>query len=156
MGRPKQLLEQGGTSFVERAVDALAARVERVILAGLGPVPEAICGMTMLDDVPNRKGPLAGLLAAMQFKPESAWLVAACDMPFITAEAVGWLVEQRSERNLAVLPSVTTQRVEPLLAVYEPRIRPLLEDRAAAGWWGLQHLRRVDRVLCPHLGQIHG
>ncbi len=151
MGSPKQMLFHRGVSLGERVVNALASHLDEVVFAGSGPMPEALLGVTRLDDVPTAKGPLAGILAAMQFRPERAWLVAACDMPKISADAVGWMLEQRRAETWAVLPRVAQQWVEPLLAIYEPRIRPLLVERAAAGWWGLQALRDFDRVVCPQV-----
>ncbi len=151
MGRPKQLLFHHGVSLGELAVNALAAHLDEVVLAGSGPVPEALLERTMLDDVQAAKGPLAGILAAMRFRPEHAWLVAACDMPYISAEAIAWLLEQRRAEAWAVLPRVASQLVEPLLAVYEPSILPVLEERAAAGWWGFQPLRDFDQVRGPEI-----
>jgi molybdopterin-guanine dinucleotide biosynthesis protein A len=151
MGKPKQLLLRHEVTLGDLAVNSLAAHLDEVVLAGSGPVPEALLERTMLDDVQAAKGPLAGILAAMRYRPERAWLVAACDMPSISAEAVAWLLEQRRAEAWAVLPRVASQLVEPLLAVYEPSILPLLEERAAAGWWGFQPLRAFDRVLCPEI-----
>jgi len=151
MGSPKQMIRHRGISLVETAVNALAGHLEEMVIAGSAPVPDAIRDMVMLEDIPDVKGPMAGILAAMQFQPNHAWLVAACDMPYISAEAVGWVLDQRSEDFLAVLPRVSPHRVEPLLAIYEPSIRPLLEKRAAAGWWGIRHLQDGDRIFCPEV-----
>ena len=151
MGSPKQMLVRQGMSLGERAAKALGAHLDSIVLAGSGPVPEAILDLTTLGDAPGVKGPLAGILAAMQYRPDRAWLVAACDMPHISAEAVGWLLEQRRAETWAVLPRSGPQMVEPLLAVYEPSIRPLLEERAANGWWGFQPLQKSDRVDCPEI-----
>ena len=145
------MIRHRGLSLAEKAVNALGAHLEQVVFAGSGPVPEAMRELAMLEDIPDVKGPMAGILAAMQFQPERAWLVAACDMPYISAEAVGWVLDQRSEDFLAVLPRVTPHRVEPLLAIYEPSVRPLLEERAAAGRWGIRHMQDLDRVSCPEV-----
>jgi len=40
-------------------------------------------------------------------------------------------------------------RVEPLFAVYEPKMREVLERRAAKGRFGMQGLAASDRVWCP-------
>ncbi len=151
MGRPKQMMLRHGVSLGEISVNVLAAHLDEVVLAGSGPVPDALLDRKLLDDEPAAKGPLAGILAAMRFRTDRAWLVAACDMPQISAEAVGWLLEQRRDGTWAVLPRGESTRVEPLLAVYEPGIRPLLEERAASGWWGFQPLSDLDEVVCPEI-----
>ncbi len=149
MGKPKQLLWHGGITLVERAVEAMRPHVEQVVLAGSGPVPDGLRDLRRLPDPPGVAGPLAGLLAAMRWAPESAWVVAACDMPRISGEAVRWLFEQRRPGTWAVLPRSRSGRIEALLAVYEPQSRPLLEAQAAAGRWGPRHLAENDRVVCP-------
>ena len=60
----------------------------------------------------------------------ASWLIAACDLPLVSAEAVGWLVAQRRADAWAVLPSLSPGTVEPLLALYEPEALALLEDLA--------------------------
>ena len=149
MGTPKQLLSQGGVSLAARAVEAMRPRVEEVVLAGLGPVPDELRDLHRLPDLPGVAGPIAGVLAAMRWAPGSAWVVAACDMPQISGEAVQWLIEQRRPGTWAVLPRSRSGKVEPLLAVYEPQSRPLLEAQVAAGRWAPRHLAENDRVVCP-------
>jgi molybdopterin-guanine dinucleotide biosynthesis protein A len=70
-------------------------------------------------------------------------------MPQISGEAIRWLLEQRQLGTWAVLPRSRSGRVEPLLAVYEPQSRLLLEAQAAAGRWGPRHLAENERVVCP-------
>jgi molybdopterin-guanine dinucleotide biosynthesis protein A len=149
MGRDKQAMGFGGATFTERAVAAMRQHVECVVLIGSGSVPTPLAEMLQLPDVPHVAGPMAGVLAAMRRDPAAAWMVAACDMPEISGDAILWLLSQRGEDVLAVMPRSREGRVEPLLAVYEPWARPLLEERAAAGRWGLRHLAGDPRVRCP-------
>jgi len=149
MSTPKQLLSHGGVTLAARAVEAMRPHVEQVVLAGSGPIPDGLRDLHRLPDPPGIAGPIAGLLAAMRWAPESAWVVAACDMPRISGEAVRWLLEQRRPGTWAVLPRSRSGKVEPLLAVYEPQSRPLLEAQVAAGRWAPRHLAENDRVVCP-------
>jgi len=149
MGRPKQLLVFEGVTLSERAVAAMKDHVDCVVLAGSGRVPEAIEDLLQLADPPGVAGPLAGVLAAMRWAPEKAWVVAACDMPRISEAAVRWLLDQRRPGTWSILPRSREGRLEALLAVYEPQARPLLEAQVALGRWGLKHLAEDDRVACP-------
>jgi len=149
MGRPKQNLRRAGATLVEVAVAAVGKSVDRVVLAGDGKVPKDLDGLERLADAPGVPGPLGGILAAMRWAPDSAWIVAACDIPRVRQEAVAWLVSERSPEFWAVLPQTVMGRVEPLLAVYEPRMREVLERRAADGRYGMQGLVESDRVWCP-------
>ena len=161
MGESKQLLRFRGVTLLERAAAALAPHVAGVVLLGDGPVPEGAAGLPRLADVALARGrtsaanarsptphagagPLAGMLAALRWKPEAAWVFAPCDLPRIDAAAVAWLVGERRPDRWAVVP-----RPEPggplhaLFALYEPAARRLLEDLAAGGG-------RAPRLVAGH------
>ena len=149
MGRPKQLVVHRGVTLSERAVEAIHDAVENIVLAGSGPVPGSLENLLRLPDSPGMVGPLAGLLSVMRWAPNETWVVAACDLPSVSSEAVAWLIAQRRPGVWAVMPRLRDGEVEPLLAVYEPQARPLLEAQAARGQWGPRHLAANDRVICP-------
>ena len=149
MGRPKQLVVHRGVTLSERAVEAVEGPVEKIVLAGSGPVPGPLESLPRLPDPPGLAGPLAGLLSVMRWAPDATWVVAACDMPKVSSEAVAWLIGQRRPGVWAVMPRLRTGRIEPLLALYEPQARPLLEAQATRGKWGPRHLAANDRVICP-------
>jgi len=149
MGRPKQLVVHRGVTLSERAVEAIHDAVENIVLAGSGPVPGSLKNLLRLPDSPGMVGPLAGLLSVMRWAPNETWVVAACDLPSVSSEAVAWLIAQRRPGVWAVMPRLRDGEVEPLLAVYEPQARPLLEAQAARGQWGPRHLAANDRVICP-------
>lgn len=128
MGRPKHLIELDGQSWAERVVRVLRARAQQVVLLGDGRVPAALGSLPVLPDVPGKTGPLAGMLAAMRWQPEAAWVFAACDQPLLSAAALDWLLQQRRPGVWAVLPRRRGGGVEPLLALYEPRAGRLLES----------------------------
>jgi len=149
MGRPKQLVVHRGVTLSERAVEAVEGPVEKIVLAGSGPVPGPLESLPRLPDPPGLAGPLAGLLSVMRWAPDATWVVAACDMPKVSSEAVAWLIGQRRPGVWAVMPRLRNGRIEPLLALYEPQARPLLEAQATRGKWGPRHLAANDRVICP-------
>lgn len=130
MGRPKQLIEIDGLTLAERAAAALAPFVSRVVLLGDGPVAPPLSHLERFADAPGVKGPLAGLLSALRSSPRSAFVIAACDLPALSADAVRWLVAQRRDGVCAVLPRQADGTAEPLLAVYEPEALELLEGLA--------------------------
>jgi molybdopterin-guanine dinucleotide biosynthesis protein A len=149
MGRPKQTLIRGGVTLAEIAVAAVQGSVHRVVLAGHGPVPESLGGLELLADIPGPSGPLGGILAAMRHSPEATWIVSACDMPRVRREAIEWLLSQRGPGVRAVLPRTAADRVEPLLAVYEPPMHDILQRRAEMGRFGFQKLAGLKGVSCP-------
>lgn len=155
MGRPKQLLRHRGVTLAERAVAAFAGTVEGVALLGAGEVPAALAALPRIDDAslgPGDEGaaagggPLAGMLAAMRWRPQAAWIFAPCDLTGIEPAAVAWLLGRRRPGRWAVLPRAAAGApVEPLFALYEPPARKLLEELAAE-----PPSRRAPRRLADH------
>ena len=145
MGRPKQLVEIGDCTMIERVVDALSGEVDEVVLLGGGQVPATLEGLSRVADADNCQGPMAGILGALRAVPHACWVVAPCDLPLLRRAAVRWLVDTRRPGAWAVLPSLEGF-VEPLLALYEPQARTLLEEAAAAGKHALHHLASNSRV----------
>jgi molybdopterin-guanine dinucleotide biosynthesis protein A len=149
MGRPKALVELGGVPLAARVAAAVAAVAPELFLLGAGEVPEALAGRPRLSDAPGVAGPLAGLLAALRAAPERAWLLVACDQALASSAACRWLARERAAERIAILPRLVPERIEPLLAIYEPAALGELERMAAAGELSLQPLARVAGVATP-------
>lgn len=145
MGRPKHLLPIHGKTWIEHIAGTLSRRLPQVVLLGAGSVPDPLNHLPRLPDVADKTGPLAGMLAAMRWSPDAAWLFAACDLPWLTADAVTWLLAQRRPGVWAILPRSPEQaHLEPLFALYEPRSRNLLETVDAPS-----QLEGREAVSCP-------
>lgn len=141
MGQPKHLLQtDDGRSWLERTVAIVSSAVDGVALSGAGHVPETLAHLNRLTDLPGIEGPLTGILSAMEWKPDVFWLLIACDMPFISSEAIAWLLEQRKEQRWGVVPKQKNGRLEPLFAGYEPPCRDIFKEMAASG------IRRISEV----------
>lgn len=68
-------------------------------------------------------GPLGGILSAMAQYPDTAWIVIACDLPFINADRVLDLIRERDPLKQATAYfNFERKQFEPLFAIYEPRI----------------------------------
>ena len=79
-------------------------------------------GLTALPDTFLNLGPLGGLLSAFQADPNAAWLVLACDLPFLTRATLGFLVSHRqAARAATALRSPWNDVPEPLVTIWEPR-----------------------------------
>lgn len=133
MGQPKHLLRQNGRTWLEQAVKKLAPKVEQVVISGSGQIPDALTLLPRVPDVSGLAGPLAGILAVMRWQPRVSWLVTACDQPDVQPESLHWLLDQRRPGMRAILPDLHgSGQLEPLLAWYDFRCRPLLENLAAS------------------------
>ena len=142
MGREKHLLTLAGTTWVERIAAVVQPFVERLLLLGNAVVPQTLGRLAVLPDVPAISGPLAGMLAAMRWQPEASWLFVACDLPLVSAGAIEWLLASRRPGVWATIPQLKDgQGLEPLLAHYDYRSRPLLE----------QGRRPIDIACCDRV-----
>ena len=95
------------------------------------------------------EGPIAGIVAAQQQHPDSAWLVLACDLPYLDAATLDELIAGRDPERLATaFRSVTDGLPEPLCAIYEPASRgPILDYIAAGGACPRKFLQSHDLRL---------
>ena len=79
-------------------------------------------GLTALPDTFLNLGPLGGVLSAFQADPNAAWLVLACDLPFLTRTTLEFLVAHRQPARAATaLRSPWNEFPEPLITIWEPR-----------------------------------
>ena len=117
----KALLEVGGRTLLERAVDVLRELRPDVALA-CGPEPRyEDLGLELALDPVDGAGPLAGLVAALELADRrgATWLaVLACDMPRADAALLRRLHARAAERDLDACLFETADGLEPLYAVY--------------------------------------
>ena len=80
-------------------------------------------------------GPLGGILSAFKKQPNAAWLVLACDMPFVNEATINYLVQHRNAAKFATsFKSPFDEFPEPLISIYEPRMYPKLLQMLAYGY----------------------
>ena len=149
MGRPKWAIEYHGEPQAHRTAHLLGDVCERVFLS-VRPGQDADgLGLPALPDRFPPWGPAAGILTAMEAHPEAAWLVAACDLPFLDGATLAALVAGRDRLRIATAyRSAHDGLPEPLCAVWEPRARQRLLGAASLG---IACPRRVLRESRPRL-----
>ena len=87
----------------------------------------------IVDRLPDA-GPIGGILAALHAHPQAAWLVLACDLPFLDAATLQQLIAARDPRRLATaFRSSHDGKPEPLCAIYEPASLAAIEAWVAFG-----------------------
>ena len=69
-------------------------------------------------------GPAAGILAALEARPDRAWLVVAIDLPLLDAATLAQLVARRDPAAIATAYISSSDGLpEPLCAIWEPASR---------------------------------
>ncbi len=152
MGTPKHLLRKNGRSWLARTVELLEQVSEPVVIVGSGAVPDEVSSFTRLVDVPDAKGPMSGVLAAMRWAPHASWLVVACDLPDLSAAALSWLLSTRGPGIWATLPRLAGScGFEPLLAHYDFRARAALQRQAIDGNFRSTDVALHPKVISPEI-----
>ena len=150
MHRDKATLLYGGKSQLDRAFDLARAHVDQVFVSvrasqaaeptrSLKPL---IVDMADLDEGEG-DGPIVGIRSAMAANIGVAWLVIACDLPFLSDAVLELLLRKRDPRAMVTaFRSVHDGLPEPLCAIWEPAAAALSAYRSEGGHCPRKFLRR--------------
>lgn len=111
-GGDKALLPLGGTTVLDCVIARLAPQVAMLALNANGdPARFSRFGLkVMADGVPGHPGPLAGILAAMDFAAERGFgevVTAAADTPFLPLDLVARFKEKTAESGAPIILAAT-------------------------------------------------
>lgn len=123
MGSDKALLSYDGKQTqLERSSEVLQTVCSKVFVSQRSeqafPIPNGT--EAIYDSVDAAKGPLCGILSAMQAHSQAHWLVLACDLPNLTQAALEKLIRefQAEAPRLTAYRSSHDGLPEPLCAIY--------------------------------------
>jgi molybdenum cofactor guanylyltransferase len=135
MGRDKATLAYGGRTQLAAAHALLTRHCERAYVSvRADQVNEpARAALPQIVDGAVGSGPIAGIAAAQAAHPDAAWLVVACDLPFVGDATLEYLVARRGPNSITAFASAHDGLPEPLCAIYEPGTRGALLDSIAQG-----------------------
>jgi molybdopterin-guanine dinucleotide biosynthesis protein A len=109
---------------VEHCYDLLSPHCEKVFVSNREEQAEdpAQRVFPQIHDTFLGLGPMGGILSALKAHPRAAWLVLACDLPYVDDDALKTLLAGRNPYKLATaFISENDGFPEPLCAVYEPK-----------------------------------
>jgi molybdopterin-guanine dinucleotide biosynthesis protein A len=135
MGQDKASLTLHGRPQLDWARELLARHCNEVfvsIRAGQHDDPVRR-GQRVIIDTHDGAGPIAGIAAAQAAHPDHAWLVLACDLPFVDDACIETLVRHRDGRPVVAFASTHDGLPEPLCAIYEPASRDGVLAAIASG-----------------------
>ena len=121
MGTDKSQLLIDRQTFTERISETLLKLTDSVILVGRQLDTSVL---PSVPDVYPQWGALGGLHAALTACKRDWAIVAACDLPFVTADLFSFLAALRLDHE-AVVPIQPDGRPQPLAALY--RVDPCLQ-----------------------------
>jgi len=146
-GGDKALRMVGGQTVLARLIERMMPQVTRLILnANEDPARFAEFNLPVVgDDLPDRPGPLAGVLAGLdwtaRFAPEVRWAVTVPgDAPFLPKDLVARLYAARGGATLACAAS--GGRVHPVVTLWPVALRHDLRRALVE-----EHLHKVGAYL---------
>lgn len=147
MGQDKAALTYHGKPQLLSAYELLASVCERSFVSvrpDQRDEPTRAALPQIVDTQPGI-GPIAGISAALEAHSHAAWLVLACDLPFLSRATLALLIAQRDTSRIATAyRSAHDQLPEPLCAIWEPASRAGVQAWIAAD-------KRCPRKLLIHL-----
>ncbi|MFN4153947.1 MAG: molybdenum cofactor guanylyltransferase MobA [Paracoccaceae bacterium] len=148
-GGDKGLLMLGGQSLLRHVIAGLSPQVQRIAINANGdPARFSGFGLPVLPDpVPGFPGPLAGVLAAMDWAASQgadAVVTVAADTPFFPADLVDRLLAARDGAGPSLAATGTAPDWHPTFGLWPTALRHRLRSDLLAGQrkvitWALQN-----------------
>nr|WP_314286754.1 molybdenum cofactor guanylyltransferase [uncultured Capnocytophaga sp.] len=114
MGQDKALLPFQGKPLLAHIAHILESAGYEVYIAGKKPIYDVFPYLQIADIYPD-KGPLGGVYSALTYLKEDI-LVCPCDMPFINAHLLSFLLSNADYSKINVL--TYAEKVYPTLGIY--------------------------------------
>jgi molybdenum cofactor guanylyltransferase len=134
MGTNKGELNYHGTSQKQHVYQMLAGICNDVFVS-VNEQDSNEGTLPVLQDRFTGIGPMGGILTALQSDLNAAWMVVACDLPFLTQSTLQFLLQHRNASKIAtafIEPNGTFP--EPLITIWEPKSYALLLQALSQGY----------------------
>ncbi len=146
-GGDKPMRSIGGKTILERVIARLKPQCDGLVLNANGdPARFAAFGLPVIaDDVADFPGPLAGILAALDWmaanRPEvKRVLSAAADCPFLPRDLVARLETARAAENAELAVAASDGQTHPVIGLWSVALRDELRHALVK-----EDIRKIDR-----------
>ncbi len=150
MGQDKAFLKVSGESVIERVLAVVRPLSDDCFISTNSPAKYEQFGLRLVSDIYPNKAALGGIYTVIQAARHLGVLVVACDMPFLQADLLNYLMELAPLADV-VVPVVNPPQPETLHAIYSKRCLPAIESRLFAnrlritGFFEAVSVRYVER-----------
>jgi molybdenum cofactor guanylyltransferase len=148
-GGDKPMRQIGGRTLLARVIARLEPQCNGLILNANGdPARFAGFGLPVVaDNLANFPGPLAGILAALDWaatnRPEVAWVLsAAADCPFLPRDLVARLHQARTEQNAELAVAASDGQSHHVIGLWSVSLRDELRHALV-----VENIRRVESFI---------
>lgn len=151
-GGQKALLELGGKPLIAHAIERLRPQVDALALnVNAETARYGAFGLPLVaDTVPDFAGPLAGVLAGMEWaaenRPDALYLLSApTDAPFLPHDMLARLMAALQAEDAAVAVARSGERHHPVAALWRLSLREDLRRALTE-----RDIRKIDRFTAEH------
>jgi molybdenum cofactor guanylyltransferase len=136
MQRDKATLRYHGRTQLEWAMSFIEPHVDKAFVSVRAdqqndPIRSQY---ELIADTREGLGPIGGIVAAQANHPDAAWLVVACDLPFLDESTLKVLISARDpQRSATAFRSSHDGLPEPLCAIWEPSSHAAIETYVDSG-----------------------
>jgi molybdopterin-guanine dinucleotide biosynthesis protein A len=162
-GGDKPMREIGGRTILDRVIARLEPQCDGLVLNANGnPTRFAAFGLPVIaDSVADYPGPLAGILAALDWtathRPDVTWILSAAgDCPFLPRDLVTRLHRARAEQDAQLAVASSGGQIHPVIGLWHVGLREdlrhalMVEDtRKITRWTARYKLATVDWPTRP-------
>jgi molybdopterin-guanine dinucleotide biosynthesis protein A len=156
-GTDKAFLRVGHRPIVERTLELFRGVFAEVVVVSNTPEKYAAYGIEVIADEFPHAGPLAGIHAGLGRVRAPYAFVAACDMPYLNGETIGYLMARLRDQE-AIIP-LWDGDVEPLHALYASNLRDRIEGALRRGCRGIREFLpevRAEYVAEAEMRTVRG
>jgi len=115
MGTDKGLLLFEGKAMIQYVIEQMQAVFSKLVLVSNNPEYEKF-GLEVIPDLIKDSGPAGGIYTALKHSKAKLNFMVSCDMPFITKEAIAFIIENTNESQIVLLEN--QGKIEPLFGIY--------------------------------------
>lgn len=146
-GGDKPMREIGGRTILDHVIERLSPQCDELVLNANGdPARFASFGLPVLaDTVADYPGPLAGVLAALDWaaenRPQTLWVVSvAGDCPFLPGDLVERFHRAQQDESAELAVASSGGRSHPVIGLWSVALRHELRNALVE-----ENLRKIDR-----------
>jgi molybdopterin-guanine dinucleotide biosynthesis protein A len=162
-GGDKPLRSIRGRSILARVIDCVGPQCDGLIVNANGDATRfADFGLPVVsDDLADFPGPLAGILAALDWaaaaRPDCAWVVSvAGDCPFLPRDLVARLHRARADEDAQLAVATSAGQAHPVIGLWHVPLRHALRHalvaeaiRQVGRWTARYRLAQADWAVDP-------
>lgn len=115
MGTDKGLLLFEGKAMIQYVIEQLQPFFDKLVIVSNNPEYEKF-GLEVIPDLIKDIGPAGGIYTALKHSDSPLNFMVSCDMPFITKEAIAFILKKADENQIVLLEN--QGKLEPLFGVY--------------------------------------